>query len=92
MPLSRMIEKAYELIRGGRIEEIGDGVYNVIGEHGTYIVVRNIDGSVTCNCPGFTSKRRCSHSLAVMMLNQPVLLKSIKREIEREEKLRKTKH
>jgi len=87
-----MIEKAYELIRGGRIEEIGDGVYNVIGEHGTYIVVRNIDGSVTCNCPGFTSKRRCSHSLAVMMLNQPVLLKSIKREIEREEKLRKTKH
>ncbi len=92
MPLSRMIEKAYELIRGGRIEEIGDGVYNVIGEHGTYIVVRNIDGSVTCNCPGFTSKRRCSHSLAVMMLNQPILLKSIKREIEREEKLRKTKH
>jgi len=92
LPLSRMIEKAYELIRGGRIEEIGDGVYNVIGEHGTYIVVRNIDGSVTCNCPGFTSKRRCSHSLAVMMLNQPILLKSIKREIEREEKLRKTKH
>ncbi len=92
MPLSRMIEKAYELIRGRRIEEISDGVYNVIGEHGTYIVVRNIDGSVTCNCPGFTSKRRCSHSLAVMMLNQPILLKSIKREIEREEKLRKTKH
>jgi len=92
LPLSRMIEKAYELIRGGRIEEIGDGVYNVIGEHGTYIVVRSIDGSVTCNCPGFTSKRRCSHSLAVMMLNQPVLLKSIKREIERKEKLRKTKH
>ena len=92
MPLSRMIEKAYELIRGGRIEEIGDGVYNVIGEHGTYIVVRGIDGSVTCNCPGFTSKRRCSHSLAVMMLNQPVLLRSIKREIERKGKLRKTKH
>ena len=92
MPLSRMIEKAYELIRGRRIEEISDGVYNVIGEHGTYIVVRNIDGSVTCNCPGFTSKRRCSHSLAVMMLNQPVLLKSIKREIEKWEKLRKTKH
>jgi len=87
-----MIEKAYELIRGRRIEEISDGVYNVIGEHGTYIVVRNIDGSVTCNCPGFTSKRRCSHSLAVMMLNQPVLLKSIKREIEKWEKLRKTKH
>lgn len=91
MPLDRMIEKAYDLIREGRVEQINNGVYNVVGEHGTYIVVRNIDGSVTCNCPGFTSKRRCSHSLAVMMINQPVLLKSIKREIEREDKWRRTK-
>lgn len=86
MPLDRMIRKAYELIRKRRIEQIGDGVYNVIGEHGTYIVVRSIDGSVTCNCPGFMSKKRCSHSLAVLMLNQPVLLKSIKMEIEKTEK------
>lgn len=92
MPLDRMIEKAYDLIRGRRIEQIGDGIYNVVGEHGTYIVVQNIDGSVTCNCPGFTSKRRCSHSLAVMMLRQPALLKGIKREIEKEERLWRTKH
>jgi len=86
LPLDRMIRKAYELIRKGRIEQIGDGVYNVIGEHGTYTVVRNIDGSVACNCPGFMSRKRCSHSLAVLMLNQPVLLKSIKMEIEKAEK------
>ncbi|MEM1581945.1 MAG: SWIM zinc finger family protein [Candidatus Bathyarchaeia archaeon] len=92
MPLDRMIEKAYDLIRGRRIEQINDGVYNVVGEHGTYTVVKNLDGSVTCNCPGFISKKRCSHSLAVMMLNQPVLLKSVKREIDRENRWRKTKH
>ncbi len=95
MSLNRMIEKAYNLIKGRRIEQISDGVYNVVGEHGTYIVVRKIDGSVTCNCPGFATKKKCSHSLAVMMLNQPALLASIKREAGRSErhreKIRETK-
>ncbi|MEM2915676.1 MAG: SWIM zinc finger family protein [Candidatus Bathyarchaeia archaeon] len=91
MPLDRIIEKAYELIRGRRIEQISEDSYNVIGDHGTYIVTRKIDGTVTCNCPGFLSKKRCSHSLAVIMLNQPSLLKSIKREIERKERGQKAK-
>jgi len=83
MPLDRIIEKAYELIHRRRIEQISEDSYNVIGDHGTYIVTRNINGTVTCNCPGFLSKKRCSHSLAVIILNQPSLLKSIRREIER---------
>jgi len=86
LPLNRMIEKAYNLIKEGRIEQISDDAYNVVGEHGTYIVIRKIDGSVTCKCPGFITKKKCSHSLAVIMLNQPALLRSIKREVERSEK------
>ncbi|MEM2352524.1 MAG: hypothetical protein QXT26_08970 [Thermoproteota archaeon] len=85
-----MIEKAYELIRDRRIEQISEDTYNVVGLHGTYIVVKGVDGSVSCNCPGFLTKKRCSHSLAVIMLMQPALLMGIKREMERQK--RKTKH
>lgn len=85
-----MIEKAYELIRDRRVEQISEDTYNVVGIHGTYTVVRGTDGTVSCNCPGFLTKRRCSHSLAVMMLMQPALLMSIKREMDRERR-QKTK-
>lgn len=91
LSLDRMIKKAYELIRERRIEEIEGGVYNVIGDHGTYTVIRNMDGSVTCNCLGFISKKKCSHSLAIIMLNNPALLEGVGKAIEREEKKRKTK-
>jgi len=83
LPIDRMFEKAYELIQKRRIEPIGDELYNIIGEHGTYTVARRIDGTVNCSCPGFARRRRCSHSLAVLMLNQPSLLKTVQKEIER---------
>ncbi|MEM3955843.1 MAG: SWIM zinc finger family protein [Candidatus Bathyarchaeia archaeon] len=86
MSLDRMIKKAYELICDRRIEQISDDTYNVIGMHGTYTVVKGSDGSITCSCPGFLTKKKCSHSLAVMMLMQPRLLAGVKREIEREER------
>ena len=76
-----MIEKAYDLVRRGRVEQVGDGVYNVIGEHGTYTVVRRIDGTISCNCPGFVKRRRCSHSLAVLLIQKPDLLRSVERQI-----------
>ena len=75
MTLEKMIAKARRLIEGGRVERIDEDLFNVIGDHGTYTVVRRIDGTITCNCPGFTAKKRCSHSLAVMMLTQPSLLR-----------------
>ncbi|MCS7120029.1 MAG: hypothetical protein RMJ07_06625 [Nitrososphaerota archaeon] len=81
MPIDRMIVKAYELIRKRRVEPIGDMLYNVVGDHGTYTVAQKIDGTVNCNCPGFARKKRCSHSLAVVMLNQPSLLKVVEKEI-----------
>jgi hypothetical protein len=67
LPVDRMIEKARRLIRSGRIEYTGDGLYNVIGDHGTYTLARKIDGTVSCSCPGFIKKKRCSHSLAVIL-------------------------
>ena len=76
-----MIEKAYDLVRRRRVEQVGDGVYNVIGEHGTYTVVKRIDGTISCNCPGFVKRRRCSHSLAVLLIQKPNLLRSIERQI-----------
>jgi hypothetical protein len=83
LPIEKMIEKAYDLLQKGKAEHIGEGVYNVVGEHGTYTVAQKIDGTVNCNCPGFVRKGRCSHSLAVLMLTQPALLRSVEKEISR---------
>jgi len=83
LPIDRMFEKAYELIQKRRIEPIGDELFNIIGEHGTYTVARRIDGTVNCSCPGFAKRRRCSHSLAVLMLTQPSLLRTVQKEVER---------
>ena len=74
-----MIEKVYRLLEKGRVERIGDGVYNVVGDHGTYIVARRPDGTVNCSCPGFAKKSRCSHSLAVMLLNRSLILAAERR-------------
>jgi len=70
MPIEEMMEKARKLVQRGRVEYIGDDLYNVVGDHGTYTVAKKIDGTVTCNCPGFARKKRCSHSLAVILLPQ----------------------
>ncbi|MDP2900176.1 MAG: SWIM zinc finger family protein [Candidatus Bathyarchaeota archaeon] len=69
VPLYMMLDKADRLLKSGRIERLDGGYFNVIGDHGTYtLVVRN--GRVYCSCPGFQEKGVCSHSLAVMKLNQ----------------------
>lgn len=70
MSLNRMVEKARRLLESGRVEHIGGGRYNVIGDHGTYTVAQDYKGKITCNCPGFRSKGRCSHSAAVIMLTK----------------------
>jgi uncharacterized Zn finger protein len=68
MPIDRMIEKGKKLINSGRVERLTGSHYNVIGNHGTYNVVMNNKGEVRCNCPGFRSRGRCSHSMAVILL------------------------
>jgi len=78
LPLDRMIEKARRLLEKGRVEQVGEGVYNVVGDHGTYVVARSFDGTVSCSCPGFVKKRMCSHSLAVILLNRGFNLSAAK--------------
>jgi hypothetical protein len=73
--MDRMIEKALKLLRTGRVERLDQRRFNVIGNHGTYSVVRNNEGKVSCNCPGFQSRGRCSHSSAVFILTKPSIRK-----------------
>ncbi len=73
------MEKAVKLVEGRRIERISEERYNVIGDHGTYTVSVSLDGRVSCTCPGFQSKGMCSHSAAVILLNNPTIYKSMKK-------------
>jgi len=68
MPVDTLTTKARRLLRQRRITEIGEDVYNVVGDHGTYNVSVDFEGRFSCNCPGFQTKRMCSHVLAVMFL------------------------
>lgn len=63
-----LFEKAQKLAESDRIEFLGNGVYNVIGDHGTYTVAEEFTGKLSCNCQGYLTKGRCSHVLAVMLL------------------------
>jgi hypothetical protein len=65
-----MYEKARKLVRSGRVEFLGNGAYNVIGDHGTYAVVMDYTGKLSCNCLGFLQKKRCSHVEAVALLGK----------------------
>ncbi|KPV63477.1 MAG: hypothetical protein AOA65_1267 [Candidatus Bathyarchaeota archaeon BA1] len=79
MSLDRMVEKARRLLESGRVERVDEEHYNVIGDHGTYTVGRTYEGKVTCNCPGFMSKGRCSHSAAIIILTQTSRPQRVKR-------------
>jgi hypothetical protein len=68
--LGKVVEKAEKLLKNGRVEALGEGKYNVIGDHGTYIVVQNYDGTISCNCLGFLRRRKCSHSLPVLLFTK----------------------
>ena len=65
-----MYEKARKLAESGRVEFLGNGVYNVIGDHGTYTVAMDFTGKLSCTCPGFIQKGQCSHVVAVMLLSR----------------------
>lgn len=70
MPLDKLYEKAKKLVESHRVEPLGQGIYNVIGDHGTYTVVQDPTGKLSCSCPGFMSKGRCSHLTAVIILTK----------------------
>lgn len=68
MPAERLLEKARKLAETGRVEALGNNVYNVVGDHGTYTVAEDYTGKFSCNCPGYLQKHKCSHVTAVMFL------------------------
>lgn len=70
MPVDRLYEKARKLAESGRVEELGNNVYNVIGDHGTYTVAQDHTGRFSCNCPGYLQKNKCSHITAVLLLTK----------------------
>jgi hypothetical protein len=70
MHADRLIEKARKLAESGRVEQLATGVYNVVGDHGTYTVAQDYTGKYSCNCPGFLQKGRCSHITAVLLLTK----------------------
>jgi len=75
MPIDTLVEKAERLLKSRRVEPLGQGIYNVVGDHGTYTVVQDYSGKVSCDCPGFVKYRTCSHATAVIILITPQLKK-----------------
>ena len=67
LPVGRLFEKARRLAASGRVESLGGGVFNVVGDHGTYTVVQDYKGKWNCSCPGFMQKAMCSHVTAVIL-------------------------
>lgn len=47
MPVDRMIEKARKLLESGKVERLNIGLFNVVGDHRTYIVVESYDGKIS---------------------------------------------
>ncbi len=68
--MNELMEKAERLVRSRRVMPLEDDRYNVVGDHGTYLVSVLFDGKVTCNCPGFDRKNMCSHVMAVILLRK----------------------
>ncbi len=68
--LEKMVEKAKIMLRSGRITRIDRSTFQVIGDHGIYIVVRGVDGNYHCGCQGYMTRGFCSHALSVNLLEQ----------------------
>ena len=70
LSVGRLFEKAKRLVESRRVELLGPGVYNVVGDHGTYTVAQDHTGRWSCTCIGFINKAKCSHIAAVMILTK----------------------
>jgi hypothetical protein len=69
-PRDILREKARKLAQSGRVEALATGVYNVIGDHGTYTVAVDHTGKISCNCQGYLRIGWCSHAEAVKLLTR----------------------
>ena len=67
MGIDIMMEKAFKLVKQGRVHKTDIEQYEVVGDHGTYTVVRTPDGTLHCSCLGFMQRKKCSHVGAVVI-------------------------
>ncbi|MBO3803407.1 MAG: SWIM zinc finger family protein [Candidatus Brockarchaeota archaeon] len=67
MGIDRMMEKAMKLVKQSRVYRTDIGQYEVVGDHGTYRVVKTPDGMLHCSCLGFQQRKKCSHVGAVVI-------------------------
>jgi hypothetical protein len=65
--IEKMVEKAKMISRSSRITRVDHNTFQVVGDHGIYIVIRGVDGLFHCGCQGFLTRGFCSHALAVNM-------------------------
>lgn len=80
--LEKLVIKAKRLIADKRVVRIEPGTYQVAGDHGTYIVVKGVDNTYHCGCPGYLTKGFCSHALAVTLLaNRSKRRKKVSKEV-----------
>lgn len=66
--IEKMVEKAKLMSRSSRITRIDHNTFQVVGDHGIYIVIRGVDGLFHCGCQGYLTRGFCSHALAVNMV------------------------
>jgi len=78
--LERLTEKAQKLVEQGRVYRTEPDQYGVIGDHGTYTVVRTPDDRLHCNCQGFLQRGRCSHIAAVLLFESQKRVRKEKKE------------
>lgn len=67
MGIDIMMEKAFKLVKQGRVHKTDVEQYEVVGDHGTYTVVKTPDGTLHCSCLGFMQRKKCSHVGAVVI-------------------------
>ncbi len=68
--LEKMVEKAKVMLKTGRVTRIDRSTYQVVGDHGIYIVVKGVDGNYHCGCQGYMTRGFCSHALSINMLEE----------------------
>lgn len=65
-----MVEKAKVMLKTGRVTRIDRSTYQVVGDHGIYIVVKGVDSNYHCGCQGYMTRGFCSHALSINMLEE----------------------
>lgn len=69
MVRENIFTKGRRLFEQGKVVPLGDGYYNVQGDHGIYEVRLRDDGSFSCGCEynSVDPRRMCSHVVAAVI-------------------------